>query len=115
DQWFTAAGAAAPAGDDNPLVLDARAIATEFTSTAQQEERFRAVFRRHAVLELDYDDLAHRLPDAGRRLGAFFGRDLGPLVPTSRKTGPRDVRAAIANYDELKSVFAGTPFADQFP
>lgn len=113
DVWFAAAGSEA-VRDDEVVVLDAAATASEFALDEQLEERFRALFRTHASLELDYDDLVQRLPAVAQRLAAFLGADLGALAPKSRKTGPSDVAGAIANLAELRASFRGTRWAHLF-
>ncbi len=113
DEWFAAAGTR-PVRADEPMPLDAQATATEFALSELQEQRFRAVFADHAVLELDYADLDQRLAESARRLGTFFGRDLGAMVPRSQKQGSRDTAAAIANFAALRDAFAGTRWASCF-
>lgn len=114
DQWGDggAPGAAAPR---EPVALDPQQLATQFTLDELLEERYRAVFRGHAGLELDYEDLAQRLEEAARRLGGVLGTDLGQVVPRTRKTGSRDVAGSIANLAALRAAFAATRWASLLP
>jgi LPS sulfotransferase NodH len=115
DAWFASSAAAASAARSRgPIELDAQATATEFVLDELFEARYRALFRTHAVLELDYEDLAARLPATGPRLGALLGHELGALVPRSHKTGARELAPAIADLGALRAAFAGTRWAGLF-
>lgn len=109
DRWFGGGR-----DDGAPVELPVVATATDFAAHEALEARFRAAFAGLPTLELDYEDLATRLPEAARRLGALFGVDLGDLQPRTHKTGPQDPWAAIANRDELRAAFAGTKWAELF-
>lgn len=113
DRWYEAAGdpAAAPAAHvHGPVSLDVVETITEFAVVELMTARFRALFRRHRVLELDYDDMRRDLAATSRLLSSFFGVDLGPLVPASRKTGEEDLSRVVGNLDQLRRALAGTPW-----
>lgn len=108
DSWFGGAQ------DESAIVLPVAETAADFVAGEALEARFRAAFAGLPTVELDYEDLALRLPSAARRLGEAFGVDFGELVPRTHKTGPKDPRAGIANNDELRAAFAGTRWAGLF-
>lgn len=108
DSWFGGAR------DESALVLPVAATAADFVAGEALEARFRAAFAGLPTVELDYEDLALRLPDAARRLGDAFGVDLGAIAPRTHKTGPQDPGAGIANRDELRAAFAGTKWSGLF-
>lgn len=109
DRWFGGGR-----DDGAPIELPVVATAMDFAAHEALEARFRAAFAGQPTLELDYEDLATRLPEAARRLGALFGVDLGDLQPRTHKTGPQDPWSAIANRDELRGAFAGTKWSGLF-
>lgn len=114
DEWFAQHGTRRPS--TQAFELDTRAVATDFTMGELFEQRYRALLRRHRVLELDYGELANRLPAATAQIGELLGADLGELRPRSVKTGGGDLAAAVANYDDVRAAFAGTrwqPLTDE--
>lgn len=113
DRWYEAAGdpgSVPTTPTHEPLMLDVVETITEFAVVELMTARFRALFRRHRVLELDYDDMRRDLAMTSRSLSKLFGVELGSLVPTSRKTGGEDLSRAIGNLDQLRRALAGTPW-----
>jgi LPS sulfotransferase NodH len=95
-----------------PVVIPLRAMVTDFVQTTQFEQRFRATFQQHQILELDYQDFSEDLPAATQRLGAWLDIDLGTLQPQTKKTGTRLLSQSIANIDEVRAALAGTRWRD---
>lgn len=110
DQWL----GGRKAGDEQ-IVLPVAATALDFALHELLEARFRAVFAGQRSLELDYDDLVHRLPEVAERLGDFLGVDLRTMAPRTEKTGAPDIARQIANLDELRWAFDGTKWAGLIP
>ena len=114
DQWFSLAAPATAAVQTGPMQLDVQATAMDFTLVDLFEGRYRALFERHAVAEVDYDEFTRDLAGAAKRLGALFGRELGEFTPRTVKTGIRDLERGIGNLDELRDAFAHTRWAPLF-
>lgn len=95
-----------------PVVIALRAMVTDFVQTTQFEQRFRATFQQHRMLELDYQDLSDDLPAATKHLGVWLDMDLGTLHPQTKKTGTRQLVQSIANIQEVRTALAGTCWRD---
>lgn len=98
-----------------PLALDAAELDLFFRNRDKVRTIFRQLTRRHRTMESWYEDTVEA-PDAeGVRLCSFLGVREMPLTSPLKKQGSGDLRHAIANYDELRDRFAGTPWAAFFP
>lgn len=109
DRWF-----GGERDDEYRVEMSVVGTALDFVVHEVLEARYRAAFADLPMVELDYDDLSHRLPDVSSRLGALLGVDFGEMRPRTHKTGPQDPGAGIANRDELRAAFAGTKWSGLF-
>jgi hypothetical protein len=76
---------------------------------------FRKLFARHRCFSLSYEELV--ACDHQEKMAAllnFLGVSPRELTTTTKKMGDNDLRRAIANFDELRSHFAGGPFSGFF-
>jgi LPS sulfotransferase NodH len=108
DEWFKGRREKVDARGPESVELGAAETVADFEWQQLTGERFAAIFAGGRVLEIDYEDFAADLAGTGARLAAFFGRDFGEMVPLSRKTGEKDCRDGIANYDALLAAVRGT-------
>lgn len=114
DRWVTLRGerdAATPAS--GPVHLEVREMMTDLVRTDQFEDRFRAAFAGHDVLEIDYRELAEDLGAAMQRIGSWLSLDVDGLQVANRKTGPRRVRDGVENWDEVSAALRGTRWEER--
>lgn len=96
------------------VTLDYEQCLGDFQRTRAWEEACDAQFASHAKIELFYEDLAQDNDREMRRVQTFLGVDYQPVAPTIYKQSQQTLAQAIANYDELKDRFAGSPWASFF-
>lgn len=85
-----------------------------FTQTRQWETEYAALFAEHPLLDVYYEDLAADFSNQMARLQSFLQVAPEPLEPTTQKRPSLPLSAQIANYEELKSQFQGSPWAEFF-
>lgn len=95
-----------------PVRLDPAACLADIEEANRREATVRAMLRGHPGIDLDYEDLVGPDPVAAHeRLLRFLGLEVRALRTVFRKLASDDLRASIANFDELARAFAGTPHA----
>lgn len=93
---------------------DALAEAIEICATAQEQVgRFVGTLGL-ATLALDYEDLLESRTTWLERVCGFLEIAPRPLSGAVEKATSDDLRAALANFDELAAHFAGSPLAEHF-
>jgi LPS sulfotransferase NodH len=95
--------------------LDPVECQQDFERTLQRDAEFRKLFARHRCFSLSYEELV--ACDHQEKMAAllnFLGVSPRKLTTTTKKMGDNDLRRAIANFDELRSHFAGGPFSGFF-
>jgi len=97
-----------------PVRLDPYECQRDFETTQKRESEFRALFARHRNFLLSYEEMVARNPDKMAALLDFLEVSPRELTTTTKKLGNDDLRRAIANFDELRSHFAGSPFSKFF-
>lgn len=102
DKWFQFRGGEAP---ELPVItLPIQEIIREFVDLEAKQKEYDESFKEHPLLEVFYEDLAQNPQAVGNRALTFLG-----IVPDRElqvrleKTGLDPLRAAVGNYDELKS------------
>ncbi|HEB52007.1 MAG TPA: sulfotransferase [bacterium] len=75
-----------------------------------QEERAAATFAHLPVLEMSYEELAAAPAEQSGRALDFLEVERRPLQTSSRKTGARDARDLVSNWDEIAAGLRRTPF-----
>lgn len=100
---------------DMPLVkLDPRKCQQDFETTQRRDEEFRQLFARHPNFSITYEEIVAREHGKLASLLDFLGVSQRELTTTTKKLGADSLRRAIANFDELHSYFAGSPYAEFF-
>lgn len=96
------------------VTLDYDQCLADFERTRAWEVAADAMFAGHPKIELFYEDLAQDNDRAMQHVQAFLGLNYQPVAPTIFKQSQQTLAQAIANYDELKDRFAGSPWAAFF-
>jgi LPS sulfotransferase NodH len=97
-----------------PVKLSVEECRRVFSQTRAQEEEMDSFFRQQPRLEVTYEALVSDRQRQTRRLFDFLSVPSVDVAPTTRKQAYLDLRDAIANYDELRESFAGTPWSGFF-
>ncbi len=100
--------------DMQPVRLDPRECQQNFETTQKREEEFRQLFARHPNFSIAYEEIVTGEPGKLASLLDFLGVSQQKLTTTTKKLGTDSLRSSIANFDELRSYFAGSPFAGFF-
>ncbi len=87
---------------------------TFFARMAAWEAEYDALFAGHPHCEVVYEQLTRDLPGGLRQIQTFLGVPYEDVHPGTEKRPRRSLSAQIANYAELKSHFAATPWAEFF-
>lgn len=111
-RWFIRD--AAEAHHDLRVTLDVEACRAEFERGAQWHQRRAALFAAHDVLPLTYEQLADDMPDQCDRILRYLGVELRPLSTPLVKQLRQSPAETIANYDELRAAFLGSPWEGLF-
>jgi hypothetical protein len=80
-----------------------------FLRTSHEVSRTDGLFHSQPKLELFYEDMDEHRDAAFARAQEFLGVNPRRLAVSLRKQNPEPLRELIANYEELRRAFAGTP------
>ncbi len=105
--WTDTTGSSHSVG---PLTLDYAECLADFERTRAWEAEYDARFADHPFLEIMYEDLARNHVVEMRRVQNFLGVPYQDLKPDTFRQSGETLQQAIANYDELRAQFAGTPW-----
>jgi LPS sulfotransferase NodH len=94
-----------------PVVIDPKLAASFIFWDLRAEDDCIDRFRKHAHLEIWYEDFAARSRETLDQVQDFLGVDVRALRSATRKQSTRAVPDAIANYDELVRAWQGTDYA----
>jgi hypothetical protein len=97
------------ASDKEALILTVDECVQFFVRAAHEEEHFSRLFADHPAHELFYEDLAGDRDRTLRRIHEFLGLAPERSTVTLQRQNPEPLEELIANYDELRRAFAGTP------
>jgi LPS sulfotransferase NodH len=100
--------------DVPPVTLDPHECQRDFETTQQREAEFRELFARHRNFSISYEELIAREPQKFAALLDFLGVSQWELTTPTKRFASDNLRSAIANFDELRSHFAGSPFGEFF-
>lgn len=103
-----------PISEVPPVRLDPLECQRDFETTLKRDAEFRERFARHRSFSLSYEEMVARDPEKIVGLQNFLGVSPRELTTTTKKLGNDNLRCAISNFDELRSQFAGSPFAKFF-
>lgn len=95
-----------------PARLDPKACREDFDATLRQQNFVRAMFRKHPLIQVTYEELAGAGRDAVfERITRFLGAGPRPLHTVHAKLARENLSDEIANLDQLRANFRDTPFA----
>ena len=97
-----------------PVRLDPDECPRDFETTLKREKEFQELFATHKSFSITYEELAAGNNDKIFALLHFLQVTPRKLTTTTKRLGNDDLRAAIANFDELRLHFASTQFAHFF-
>jgi LPS sulfotransferase NodH len=102
DKWFQFRGSEAP---ELPVItLPITEVVHEFISIEAKQKQYDECFKEHPMLEVFYEDLERDPQAVGARALSFLGiQPDRELKVRLEKTGVDPLRAAVGNYDELRS------------
>lgn len=80
-----------------------------FYTVEHNAKHFTGLLADHPVHELWYEDLASDRQATVDAVAAFLDVPPAPARSTLKRQNPEHLRDLIANYDELRATFAGTP------
>jgi hypothetical protein len=100
--------------DISPVKLDPHECHRDFETTQKRDEEFRQLFARHRNFSIAYEEIVTGEAAKLASLLDFLGVSQRKLTTTTKKLGGDSLRRAIVNFDELRSYFAGSPFAEFF-
>jgi len=97
-----------------PVVLDPHDCQKDFETVLGREKEFAELFAEHPGFSISYEEMI--APDAEKiqSLLDFIGVSRRELTTTTRKLGGDDLRQVIANFEELRTYFAGSPYSKFF-
>jgi hypothetical protein len=94
--------------------LDPGACQHDFETMQRQADEFRQLFARHPNFSIVYEEIVRGESGKLASLLDFLGVSQRKLTTTTKKLGADSLRSAIINFDELRSYFVGSPFAEFF-
>ena len=97
-----------------PVRLDPLECQQDFETMLKRDAELRELFARHRSFSVSYEEMVARDPEKTAALLNFLGVSPRELTTTTKKLGNDNLRSAISNFDELRSHFAGSPFAKFF-
>ena len=97
-----------------PVVLKPRKVQKDFETILDREREFAELFAQHPGFQISYEEMVTPGSEKLQCLLDFMGVPRRDLSTTTQKLGGTDLRKAIANFDELRSYFAGSPFSKFF-
>jgi len=98
----------------NAVTLTYDDALARFTQTRQWEAEYAALFASHPLLDVYYEDLAADYEQQMSRLQAFLGVTSQAIQPPTQKRPQQLLSEQIANYHELKAMFANSPWSTFF-
>jgi LPS sulfotransferase NodH len=100
--------------DIAPVKLDARECHQDFETAQKRDQEFRQLLAQHRNFSITYEEIVTGESGKLASLLDFLGVSQRKLTTTTKKLGGDSLRRAIVNFDELRSYFAGSPFAEFF-
>ncbi|HZD10817.1 MAG TPA: sulfotransferase [Candidatus Binatia bacterium] len=111
DNWVNTTGERTHNG---ALALSFEECLKDFEQTRCWEEEHDAFFAAHDAIDVIYEELAADRATVMQQVQSFLGLAHQELAPETYKQSHAPLSAAIANFDELRERFAGTPWAPFF-
>jgi LPS sulfotransferase NodH len=102
DIWYRQRGSEAP--ELPAITLPIEKVIEDISRTEAWQKEYDERFKEHPLLEIFYEDLAENPQAIAARALNFLGMKASDELAVSlEKTGTDSLRAALKNYDELKS------------
>ena len=95
-------------------MLKPRKVQKDFETILDREREFAELFAPHPGFQISYEEMITPGSEKLQSLLDFMGVPRRELTTTTQKLGCTDLRKAIANFDELRSYFASSPFLQIF-
>lgn len=96
------------------LRLDYDEVLADFEQTRAWEAECDRTFAGHPLLQVQYEQLVSDVQSEARRLEAFLEVPAHAVQPSTFQQSTQALSATIANYQEIKARFAGTPWVGFF-
>jgi len=97
-----------------PVVLKPHKCQKDFEMILDREREFAELFAQHPGFQISYEEMITPGSEKLQSLLDFMGVPRRELTTTTQKLGCDDLRKVIANFDELRLHFAGSPFSKFF-
>ena len=94
--------------------LDPRECQRDFEAVRGRELEFVELFAQHPVFSISYEEMVAGEAKTIRALLDFMEVSPRELTTTTRRLGCDDLRQVIANFEELRMYFAGSPYSKFF-
>lgn len=112
DKWTNISGS--PQETDQTYRLDYQTCLQAFEDTRRWEAEQDALFSNHPKLDMYYEDITANYDEQMRRVQEFLGVAYRQVRPLTYKQSQQSLSTSIANYQELKAKFVGTPWIEFF-
>lgn len=97
-----------------PVVLEPCQCQKDFDTILAKEREFAELFAQHPGFRISYEEMITPGSEKLPALLDFMGVPRRELTTTTQKLGSGDLRKVIANFDELRSYFADSPYSKFF-
>lgn len=97
-----------------PVLLEPDKVQEDFEMILDREREFAELFAEHPGFRISYEEMITPGSEKLQCLLDFMGVPRRELTTTTQKLGCDDLRKVIANFDELRSYFAGSSFSKFF-
>lgn len=97
-----------------PVVLDPHKCREDFETVLRREKEFAGLFAQHPGFHITYEEMITPGSEELQSLLDFMGVSRRELTTTTKKLRNNDLRRAIANFDELRTHFAASPYSKFF-
>jgi LPS sulfotransferase NodH len=98
----------------HPVVLDPHKCQEDFETVLRREKEIAELFAQHPGFHITYEEMITPGSEKLQCLLDFMGVPRRELTTTTQKLVCNDLRRVIANFDELCSYFAATPYSKFF-
>jgi LPS sulfotransferase NodH len=103
-----------PASEEQPLILSRDECEEFFFRVRHEEQHFERLFQGHPIHDLFYADLVEERDATLDSVQSFLGVEPERLTVTLQRQHPQPLSELVANYDELRREFRGTPNEEYF-
>lgn len=109
--WQDKKTAASERAPMRPLEISVPAAVEDFEHVRLEEEKWEALLGDHVTLDLYYEDVIADFPGTAAQLCRFFELEQVELTSPSQPTGEQSLARAVANFEELRTSLAETPWS----